>query len=173
MKLDSFEAVATALKKAEVRYLVAGGLAVNAHGYLRATADMDLVVQLDSKNIVPAFQALATLGYKPIVPVSAEQFADASQRQRWIDEKGMTVLNFFSDAHPFSSVDIFVDEPFDFNIEYNNALIGEITPDLAVRFVSISTLIEMKRVANRPRDIDDIEHLEIIRSGDTEDAGNS
>ena len=33
MKLASFEAIVRALEDAGVRYLVAGGLAVNAHGY--------------------------------------------------------------------------------------------------------------------------------------------
>ena len=46
MKLTSFEALATALEAAGVRYLVAGGLAVGAHGYLRFTKDVDIVIQL-------------------------------------------------------------------------------------------------------------------------------
>ena len=37
MKLAAFEAIAAALRDARVRYLVAGGLAVNAHGYVRLT----------------------------------------------------------------------------------------------------------------------------------------
>lgn len=162
MKLTTFEAIATALTDANVRYLVAGGLAVNAHGYIRATADIDLVIQLEEKNIIPAFSALATLGYKPVVPVTAEQFVDNKQRESWIKDKGMTVLNFYSDQHPFNNVDIFVAEPFNFDDEYSKAMIGEIAPDLMVRFVSIKTLIDMKKIANRPRDIDDIEHLQMI-----------
>ena len=162
MKLAAFEAVARALRDANVRYLVAGGLAVNAHGYLRATVDVDLVIQLKPDNLIPAFRALAGLGYHPTVPVTAEQFADETQRRQWIREKGMVVLNLYSDQHPFNSVDVFVTEPFDFDSEYDKALIGELSPDLSVRFVSIPTLIAMKRIANRPRDLDDIEHLEII-----------
>lgn len=34
-----------------MKYLVAGGLAVNAHGYLRFTKDVDFVVQLVPDNI--------------------------------------------------------------------------------------------------------------------------
>jgi hypothetical protein len=41
MKLASVEALVAALEEAGVRYLVAGGLAVNAHGYLRFTHDVD------------------------------------------------------------------------------------------------------------------------------------
>lgn len=51
MRLMSFEAIADALEKAGVRYLVAGGLAVNAHGYLRFTKDVDLVIQLEAENL--------------------------------------------------------------------------------------------------------------------------
>jgi len=36
-------------------------LATSAHGYVRLTHDVDLVVQLDPENILPAFAALAGL----------------------------------------------------------------------------------------------------------------
>lgn len=51
MRLASFEAIAEALEKAKVRYLVTGGLAVNAHGFLRFTKDVDLVIQLQTDNL--------------------------------------------------------------------------------------------------------------------------
>jgi hypothetical protein len=162
VKLAAFEAIATALRDARVRYLVAGGLAVNAHGYVRLTYDVDLVIQLDANNIRTAFGALAGLGYRPTVPVKAEQFADEGQRARWIRDKGMQVLNFHSDRHRPVTVDVFVTEPFDFDSEYEAAMQGELAPGLTVRFVSISTLIAMKQLANRPRDLDDIEHLRMI-----------
>lgn len=162
MKLVAFEAIAAALRDASVRYLVAGGIAVNAHGYLRLTYDVDLVIQLEPDNILPAFGALAGLGYRPIVPVTAELFADKSQREQWIREKGMQVLNFYSDRHRPFTVDVFVSVPFDFDSEYEAAMQGEVAPGLTVRFVSIPTLIAMKQVAKRPRDLDDIEHLRMI-----------
>lgn len=169
MKLNAFEAVAQTLQQAQVRYLVAGGLAVNAHGYLRFTADIDLVIALHASNIGQAFTALATAGYKPNVPITADQFSDAGQRQRWIAEKGMQVLNFWSDQHPETSVDVFVHEPFAFDAEYEAALSTELLPGLVVRFVSISTLIRMKEAAGRPRDHDDIQHLRwILEQGRTD-----
>jgi hypothetical protein len=162
MKLASFEALVAALDNAGVRYLVAGGLAVNAHGYLRFTHDVDLVIQLRPNNIVPAFRALASLGYQPRVPVTAEQFADENQRRQWIAHKGMMVLNFHSDRHRETPLDVFVTEPFDFDSEYEAAPRQEIGPGLFVQFVSIPTLIAMKEVANRPIDADDIQHLRWI-----------
>lgn len=173
MKLAAFKAVACALRDANVRYLVVGGLAVNAHGYLRATGDVDLVIQLKPDNVIPAFRAMAGLGYHPTVPVTAEQFADETQRRQWIKEKGMTVLSLYSNQHPFSNVDVFVKEPFDFDSEYERALIGELSPDLFVRFASIPALINMKRIANRQRDLDDIEHLNIILNEENRGGSNT
>ena len=60
------------------------------------------------------------------------------------------------------TVDVFVSDPFDFDSEYEAAMQGELAPGLTVRFVSIPMLIKMKQLANRPRDLDDIEHLRMI-----------
>src|SRR3972149_4071470 len=98
MKLESFEAIVGALQDAGVRYLVAGGLAVSAHGYLRFTKDVDLVVQLLPDNIKRAFHALDTLGYRPLVPIVAEQLADAETRAGWFSEKGAVGLRVWRDA---------------------------------------------------------------------------
>jgi hypothetical protein len=168
MKIAAFEAVAEALQIAQVRYLVAGGLAVNAHGYVRLTVDIDLVIALDGDNIRQAFRALADIGYRPSVPIDAEAFSRPEQRERWRKEKSMQVLNFYCDAFPGTSVDVFVYEPFDFAREYGIALRGELLPGVVARFVSIPTLIRMKQVAGRPRDLDDIQHLQWLQehSGD-------
>jgi hypothetical protein len=135
MKLQSFEAIVGALNQAGVRYLIAGGLAVNAHGYLRFTHDVDLIVQLIPDNVASAFRALATIGYRPVVPVDAGDFSNSEIRRRWIREKGMTVLSFHSELHREMPVDVFVDIPFDFNVEFDRSLQGDVLPDLPARFV--------------------------------------
>lgn len=162
MRLQSFEAVVGALNEGGVRYLIAGGLAVNAHGYLRFTHDVDLIIQFIPENVASAFQALTALGYHPIVPVDAREFADIEIREKWIREKGMTVLSFHSEIHREMPVDVFVDIPFDFDVEFDRSLQGDVLPGLPARFVSIETLIDMKRAADRPRDHDDIKHLQWI-----------
>jgi hypothetical protein len=166
LKLASFESIVRALSDARVRYLIAGGLAVNAHGYLRYTKDADLVVQLVPENIARAFAGLANLGYRPRVPITAEQFADAGLRESWIRDKNMQVLQFWSDAHRETPIDVFVHEPFDFDEEYQRALVKPLYSSVEVRFVSIPTLIEMKRIAGRPEDLIDIEYLQMRREDD-------
>lgn len=159
MKLASFEAIVRALNAAGVRYLIAGGLAVNAHGYLRFTKDADFVIQLAPDNIKRTFAALETLGYKSLVPVTADQFADRPTREGWIRDKGMQVLQLWSDRHRETPIDIFVHEPFPFDEEFSNALVKPLYGSIEVRFVSIPTLIRMKEAAGRAQDRIDIEHL--------------
>ncbi|TAK53352.1 MAG: hypothetical protein EPO25_10995 [Gammaproteobacteria bacterium] len=159
MRLQSVEIILEALAAAAVRYLIAGGLAVNAHGYLRFTKDVDLVIELEPDNLRAALEALGRLGYRPAVPVPLAQFADPVRRESWVREKGMQVFQLWSDAHPETSVDLFVTMPFDFGQEYDRALVKPLREGLPVRFVSIPTLIRMKELAGRSQDLIDIEHL--------------
>lgn len=162
MKLASLKVLLEAFNRADIRYLIAGGLAVNAHGYQRLTHDVDLVVWLEEDNIHRAFCALESIGYKPLIPIRAEDFADQETRQSWIDNKHMRVLNFHSDQHRETPLDVFVSYDFDFDQEYRNALQGEILPDINTRFLSLETLIRMKEQAGRNKDLDDIQHLRWI-----------
>ena len=168
MKLASFEAIVRAFGSAGIRYLVAGGLAVNAHGFLRFTKDADFVIELVPDNVLRMFSTLHSLGYKPSIPVTAAQLADPATREGWIRDKGMQVLQFWSDDHRETPIDVFVTEPFPFDEEYGRALIKPLYGVIEVRFVSIRTLIQMKEVAGREQDRVDIENL---RNRMNDDAG--
>ena len=158
----AFERIAKELTASDVRFLVVGGLAMQAHGFDRVTYDVDLVVQLDAGNIQKAFAALERAGYRPAVPVGVEQFSDAGQRADLIRDKGMVVLNFWSEAYRETRLDVFVAEPFDFDAEYDAALTDESFPGLALRFPRAETLLAMKRLANRAKDQNDILFLESL-----------
>jgi hypothetical protein len=162
MKLVSFEAIVDALNGAGVRFIVVGGLAVNAHGYLRFTNDVDVVIRLSREDILAAFHALEGIGYFPAVPITGEQFADAKQRQQWREEKGMLVLKFWSDAHRDTPLDVFLYEPFDFAQEESRALRSTETGGLHALFLDIPALIAMKRDAGRAQDLIDIEKLQVL-----------
>jgi hypothetical protein len=162
MKLSSLEAIAAALRDADVRYLIVGGLAVAAHGHGRMTFDVDLVIQLKPDNVSRAITALESLGFRPTVPVPAQQFADAAIRQSWIRDKNMVVFQLYSEQHPQTPIDLFIAEPFDFDAEYDQALLGEILPGLPARFVRLETLLRMKEEAGRAKDLEDIRELSLL-----------
>ena len=153
-----------ALNEAGVRYLIAGGLAVVAHGFVRLTMDMDLVLDLDEPNLRRALAAFASLGYRPRAPVPLEQFADSAARARWIAEKGLTVFSLRSAEHAATEIDLFVQPPFDFAGAHDRSARFEVAPGILAPFVGLNDLVAMKRAAGRAQDLLDIEKLEHLRA---------
>lgn len=77
----------------------------------------------------------------------------------------MKVLQFWSDAHRETPVDVFVIEPFDFEKEFNASLAKPLG-NIAVRFVSVPALIRMKETAGRAQDKLDIQELRTLYPDD-------
>ncbi|HEX9897640.1 MAG TPA: DUF6036 family nucleotidyltransferase [Candidatus Methylomirabilis sp.] len=168
--VGEIEGVLQALNQAAVRYLVVGGVAVVLHGYLRTTADLDLVVQLERENLRRAMAALKRLGYRPRAPVPVEAFAEAEQRESWAQEKGLTVFSLWSPEHPALELDLFVTEPFDFEEVYGRALRVPLeTTDATV--ISLEDLQAMKARVGRPRDLEDLKALDALNPQGAGDDG--
>jgi hypothetical protein len=163
MEVRSVEAIVRALNTAEVDYLIVGGLAVNAHGYVRLTRDVDLVLRLDPANVRRGLKAMLEIGYQMSIPVRPEDFANPEMREDWRRNKGMITLKLWSDQHQRTPVDIFVYEPFDFAEELATATKLEICPGVVAQVVSVETLLKMKRDAGRAQDLIDIEELQRLR----------
>jgi hypothetical protein len=161
MASGDLERIFAALEQSGVRYLVVGGVAVVLHGHPRFTADLDLVLALDPANLRLALDALSQLGYRPRAPVSLDEFLDPATRQRWIEEKGMTVLSLASPTIPTTEVDLFAAEPFPFDAAYGRALRADLR-DVVVTVASLPDLIALKRSAGRPQDLEDVRILEAI-----------
>jgi len=157
-----FGDVFRALNKAKIKYVVAGGVAVVLHGYQRLTQDLDLIVFLEKENLDRFYEALRKIGYGPKVPVTKEQFIDEKERKKWQKEKGMIVFSFVYKDPPFPIIDMFVDEPFSFEILYKKRVevrIGAVD----VPLISIQHLKKLKKKAARPQDLIDIVQLEAIQ----------
>jgi predicted nucleotidyltransferase len=163
MTRRSVEAVLGALNAAGVRYLVAGGLAVVAHGLVRFTADVDIVLDPDPAALERAIEALSALGYAPRAPVAFEDFANAAKRAAWAQEKGLAVFSLHSDAHALTEVDLFLEPPFDFDRAYEGAHHTAVAPGVEATFVSLADLLAMKRAAGRKKDLEDVVGLESLR----------
>ena len=159
MEIRSVETIVNALNNAHVHYLIVGGLAVNAHGFARATRDVDIVLQLEPSNAGKGLDALLQAGWQMAIPETPAAFADPLKREAWRTEKNMIVLKLWSDSHRRTPVDIFIFEPFDFQRELPRAVHLEVGPGITAPFVSLETLLQMKRDAGRPQDLVDIEEL--------------
>jgi predicted nucleotidyltransferase len=164
MDTGSVTAVFRALNDAGVRYVVVGGLAVLAHGILRATNDIDIVLDLEEDNVGRATEALSALEFQPLIPVPLADLARAEHRRTWIEEKGARVFHLFSDRHHTARVDIFLEEPFALDEILERALWEEVAPGVEVPFIGLDDLVNMKLEAGRPQDLVDAEKLRRLRS---------
>jgi hypothetical protein len=147
-----------------VRYLIVEGIAVNLHGYVRLTMDMDVMLDLSEANIEQAVLALELLGYAPRAPVKAAELVSAGKRREWIAQKRAVAFTFIHPATPFKMIDIFMDNPVDFDKAFDRRTrlnIGGVAVDVA----SVEDLINMKTISGRPRDMEDVEHLRKMSSG--------
>lgn len=162
-----YEEVFKRLGEKKVRYAVAGGIALVLHGAVRFTADLDLVVELSADNLELFIPAMKELGYKPRLPVEAEDFANPSMRETWIAEKNMTVFTFYHPQRQINQVDVFVREPLKFD-SIEKELVWMKARDVTIPVVSLSHLKTLKRISGRPQDIADIEALEELEKDNGE-----
>jgi hypothetical protein len=163
MEIRSLKAIAQALNEQGVQYLIVGGLAVNAHGYERFTHDVDLVIGLHPENLRRGIESLLAIGYQPAIPVTVEEFIQPERRAEWRRDKAMLVLKLWSEIHRRTPIDVFVDEPFDFAAEYQNAEPIDIGDGVVAFFLGRDALLKMKRKAGRIQDQADVTALEEIR----------
>ncbi|MEW6008414.1 MAG: hypothetical protein AB1629_02145 [Candidatus Omnitrophota bacterium] len=150
-----------ALNKEGVKYAVVGGMAVVLYGYVRFTADLDLIVCLDEKNVDKFFGTLTKLGYLPKVPVTKEQFKDKKQRSLWRKEKGMIVFSFFHPKEHLKLIDVFIDEPIKFDI-IKKSLKKIKVAGITIPLLSLKHLIKLKEKAGRAKDLIDLANLKAI-----------
>jgi predicted nucleotidyltransferase len=154
-----YEEVFKDLDSNNIRYLLVGGVAVNLHGFVRMTADLDLVVALDPDNLAAFITLMKSRGYKPRVPVPIEDFADPEKRKRWVKDKGMKVFSLYHPQKLDELIDIFVEEPLPFSDAYARKKIAHLGIT-RVNIMSIPDLIVLKKKAGRPQDMQDIAAME-------------
>ena len=150
------------LNAADVRYVVVGGVATILHGYVRATTDIDLIVDLQVEEATKVIQVLVDAGYKPRIPVNASDFADAAKREDWINNKGMTVFSMFHPEQPGLSIDLFAKSPIAFDELWQHSRIFDVA-GTGIRACSLDDLLKLKSLSGRGKDMDDIEKLKKIR----------
>jgi predicted nucleotidyltransferase len=149
------------LIEADVRFVLVGGLAVNAWGYLRATRDVDFVPDPDPENLARLDAILRDLGGKVDVDgkllagTAISTFLRTGDRTLVATELGQVdVLQGLPQVPPFAALE---EEARDVDLD-----------GLPVRVCSLEHLIQMKRSSERPRDREDLAALEAVQEEDLE-----
>jgi len=143
------------LNQWHVKYLVCGGLAVNIYGIPRMTADIDLLIDFEDKNVQNFESAVKTLLYQSTIPVSIKTFVNREEREKALKEKNLIAYSYFNASTGFVNLDVLIDVPIDFNTLWNNRT-KKVSKETIINLVSIEDLIALKKYANRIQDLNDI-----------------
>jgi hypothetical protein len=136
-----------AFAAAKVEYAVVGGIAVIAHGYLRATHDLDLFIRPTEENARAAFQALQVLGV-PLEGLEPGDLLSDSENIRFgPQEDHVDILSSIGEMS--------------FDQVWRNR-IDTVFEGVPVSLISKADLIENKRQVGRLRDLADVEELESL-----------
>ena len=128
-----------------VKYMLIGAFALAAHGYLRATMDMDLWVMPSPDNAKSVWRALQRFG-APLHDLSLDDL----QRDDTIFQIGVSPRR----------IDIITGASgIDFATTFQEAERTDMD-GIAVRVPSLSHLIQNKKAAGRTKDLADVEELE-------------
>ena len=149
------------LADAGVDFVLIGGLAVAAHGYERATRDVDLVFSTSAPSCERLATVLANLGSE--VELADHPLSGEAITGEWLGLGGH--FRFATDAGPLDALSAVAGFTFeDIAAEAIEVRLGEST----VRVCSRDHLIAMKRSGGRPRDEEDLRELEDLAGGPVE-----
>jgi predicted nucleotidyltransferase len=147
------------LSDADISFVLVGGLAVNAWGYLRATRDVDVVPDPAKENLEKLDRLLRDLNGKVEV---GDRLLDANAISTFLRTGDRTLV-----ATDLGHVDVLQGLP---QVPPFSALVESATAvdmdGLVVQVCSLEHLFAMKRASDRPRDRDDLEALEAAQSDD-------
>jgi hypothetical protein len=149
LNLD-FKEMFLALRDAKVDFLVVGAYAVAAHGYPRATGDLDIWIRANEETAPRVMKALAVFG--------------ASMHE--ISESDFTTPSIvFQIGVPPGRIDILTTiTGVDFDLAWQNRL--QISLDgIAFDVIGRPELIQNKRATGRPKDLADLAALESLEEG--------
>jgi hypothetical protein len=153
---DDFGALVRVLTDSQVEFILVGGFAATAHGSARATFDLDIVYSRSSANLARIVSAVGPLspylrGAPPGLPF---QFDVATLKQG---------LNFTltTTLGPLDLLgEIAGGGGYDALLPYTLELRAF---GVACRCLTLGKLIEVKRAAGRPKDLESVAELELLR----------
>lgn len=163
--MKSIPDILRALGDADVKFVLVGGFAVQLHGFVRTTIDLDVALAMDDENLARFITVARQFGLEPVIPVPLESLADSAKIEQWHREKGMIAFALREPQIGGSVVDVIV-RPI---VPFDELLARGIEVDLfdrKIKIAAIDDLVTMKRIAGRPKDRIDIEALEKIQRGE-------
>ena len=145
---QDFKEFLTCLNNHEVQYILVGDFSVILHGYSRTTGDMDIWVNRTKENYLKIRKAFEEFRM-PVFDMDETNFLS---HPTW---------DVFTFGRPPVAIDIMVKiKGLVFERCFENAVIFE-DEGLRIKTIHLNDLITAKKSAGRPKDLDDLQNLEV------------
>lgn len=150
---DTFESLLVKLARARVDYLVAGGVAVCLNGYVRATQDLDLLVEASPENLRRLLDCLAEFGEGFSRELTPDDFASEEGAIRIIEDFTLDIFTLMR-SRTFA--------------DFANSARSLVIDGATIHYLSPEELIELKAPSGREKDQLDVAVLRRLLSGQDE-----
>jgi hypothetical protein len=148
---EDYRDMLLALSAEKVRFILIGAYAMAAHGYPRATMDIDIWILPSPKNAEAVLRALQRFG-APLGNLTMEDLQkDGTIFQIGVAPRRIDIITSASGLK--------------FEQTYNRSIPANIE-GIEVRIPSIDDLIHNKKVSGRTKDLADAEALEILKNSE-------
>jgi predicted nucleotidyltransferase len=144
---DDMKELIQLMNRHGVQYAMVGGFAVNYHGYVRTTQDIDFLVYPSEENAVRMMAALTEFG-----------FGNAGIPQEYFARKG-TVVHIGVEPNRIDFLTHLAG--VDNEVIFSN-LEDVVIDDVSTKMISFQDLISAKKKSKRLKDLADAEELEKI-----------
>lgn len=136
------------LNEQQVKYMVVGAFALSFHGRPRHTGDLDIWIKPDAENAGKMVKVIEEFGFGQL-GLNDEDFL----RENYVTQLGYPPLRI-DILNAISGVNF--DEAFHTRLETE-------IDGLQISFISAEDLIRNKRCVGRPKDLGDIDALEMLK----------
>jgi hypothetical protein len=145
-----------ALQRHEVEYLTIGGVAVNAHGHVRNTRDVDVLIEWSAENMRRLAAALGDLDAK-LFGVDADLHeVDPRDPEDLLKGGNFTLRTVAGGLDLFDPAEIPGGRPYE---EMRPRAVEAVVEGVSIRAVGFDDLIRLKRESGRDRDLEDVATL--------------
>lgn len=146
-----YEKLLANLARADVRFIIIGGIAVALNGFARTTEDVDIVVDNSRENIERLLRALVDFGEGHARELSVADFGDEEGAIRIIEDFPLDVFTVVQGKHYG---------------DWLNAVKHTRVGDVDLTYLSADALIAIKSNSHREKDQLDISALRAARQSD-------
>jgi predicted nucleotidyltransferase len=146
---EDYRDMLRALSDEKVKFLLVGAYAMAAHGYVRATMDIDIWIMTSSDNADAVFRALKRFGAPFHNLTQKDLQAEGTVFQIGVSPRRIDILTTVSGLQ--------------FEETYDRSIAIDID-GIEVRIPSIDDIISNKRASGRLKDLADAEALKSIKN---------